>query len=204
MDPALWLLPPIGAFIGWVTNVLAIRMLFHPREPVKIPFTPFSLQGVLPRRQAELADSIGRTVARDLLSLPELLQRLDVASVKAQLAVTVGEHVERKLESGLSKFVPRGWRASLVAYVKDVVDREADELLDHVVEQFGRQAGEQLDVAGLVAEKVKRLRLDQLEELIVSLAGRELRAVIVLGGVLGFLMGIVQMVAVAVLTAFRG
>lgn len=204
MDPALWLLPPIGAFIGWVTNVLAIRMLFHPREPVKIPFTPFSLQGVLPRRQAELADSIGRTVARDLLSLPELLQRLDVASVKAQLAVTVGELVERKLESGLSKFVPRGWRASLVAYVKDVVDREADELLDHVVEQFGRQAGEQLDVAGLVAEKVKRLRLDQLEELIVSLAGRELRAVIVLGGVLGFLMGIVQMVAVAVLTAFRG
>lgn len=204
MDPALWLLPPIGAFIGWVTNVLAIRMLFHPREPVKIPFTPFSLQGVLPRRQAELADSIGRTVARDLLSLPELLQRLDVASVKAQLAVTVGEHVERKLESGLSKFVPRGWRASLVAYVKDVVDREADELLDHVVEQFGRQAGEQLDVAGLVAEKVKRLRLDQLEELIVSLAGRELRAVIVLGGVLGLLMGIVQMVAVAVLTAFRG
>ncbi len=55
MDPALWLLPFIGAFIGWATNVIAIRMLFRPHRPVRVPMTPLILQGVLPRRHADLS-----------------------------------------------------------------------------------------------------------------------------------------------------
>jgi F0F1-type ATP synthase assembly protein I len=70
-----WLIPPLaGAFIGFLTNVLAIRMLFRPLKAVRIfgirlPFTP----GVLPRERCKLADSIGRMVERELLT-PEILR----------------------------------------------------------------------------------------------------------------------------------
>lgn len=198
MNAALWLLPPLGAFIGFVTNVIAIRMLFYPREPVNIPFTPWTVQGVLPRRHAELAAGIGRTVARDLLSVPELLERLDVTEVKEELAASVGDYVERRLEGGLSKFLPSGWRESVVSYLKSLVAREADALLDDIVDEFSRRAGDRLDVEGLVTEKVMQLPPDELEALIVRLAGRELRTVVALGGVFGFVVGVLQAAVVAV------
>lgn len=65
-----WVLPVfLGAFIGYLTNSVAIRMLFRPVRPVhvlglRVPFTP----GVIPRRREELAQSIGRMVSRDLLT----------------------------------------------------------------------------------------------------------------------------------------
>ena len=62
--------PLIGAAIGWFTNFLAIKMLFHPREPIGPPGT--RLQGLLPRRRMDLADKIGETVAVEILSAGEL------------------------------------------------------------------------------------------------------------------------------------
>ncbi len=65
-----WVFPVVtGAVIGYVTNAVAIKMLFRPLKEVRmfgvrLPFTP----GVLPRRRHELSRSIGDMVARDLLS----------------------------------------------------------------------------------------------------------------------------------------
>jgi uncharacterized membrane protein YheB (UPF0754 family) len=70
-----WIVPPLaGAFIGFLTNVLAVKMLFRPLKPVRIfgirlPFTP----GILPKERHKLADSIGRMVEQELLT-PEILR----------------------------------------------------------------------------------------------------------------------------------
>ena len=62
-----WLAPPIlGAVIGYVTNRIAIQMLFRPRTEkrilgVHVPFTP----GIIPKNRNELAKSIARAVAGD-------------------------------------------------------------------------------------------------------------------------------------------
>jgi uncharacterized membrane protein YheB (UPF0754 family) len=69
-----WLPPLAGAFIGFLTNVLAIRMLFRPLKAIRVfgirlPFTP----GILPRERHRLAESIGRMVERELLT-PEILR----------------------------------------------------------------------------------------------------------------------------------
>jgi len=63
----IYTLPFIAAIIGWFTNFLAVKMLFYPREKIKILF--FELQGVFPKRQELLAVRIGKLVADDLLSV---------------------------------------------------------------------------------------------------------------------------------------
>ena len=74
-----WVLPLVwGGLIGYLTNALAIRMLFRPLTRkylfgIPVPLTP----GIIPRRRGELARSIGRMVARDLLSAETLRERLD-------------------------------------------------------------------------------------------------------------------------------
>ena len=55
--------PIIGAIIGYITNFIAVKMLFHPYKPIKIfgftlPFTP----GIIPKRKPKLAKAISRAV----------------------------------------------------------------------------------------------------------------------------------------------
>ena len=68
--------PIIGAIIGYVTNWIAVKMLFRPRKEVRVfgkrlPFTP----GVIPRGQARLAKAVGNVVETQLLKL-KLIQLL--------------------------------------------------------------------------------------------------------------------------------
>ena len=51
---------------GWVTNWVAIKMLFHPRKPMKI--LGFTIQGVFPPNQQKIAETLGQIVGKELLT----------------------------------------------------------------------------------------------------------------------------------------
>ena len=64
--------------IGGVTNVIAIRMLFHPFKPyyifkMRIPFTP----GLIPKRREEIATKIGQVIEEHLITESVILQKLN-------------------------------------------------------------------------------------------------------------------------------
>lgn len=92
-----WALPPLlGAIIGYATNSIAIRMLFRPLRRwrllgMPIPFTP----GVIPRRRGELAQSIGRMVARELLTEEVFRARLSQPNVRRMLQGGIVELIDR-------------------------------------------------------------------------------------------------------------
>lgn len=77
-DLVAWIAPPVvGAIIGYVTNDIAIKMLFRPLAEkrifgIRIPFTP----GILPRQRHQLADNIGRMVARELITEDIIRERV--------------------------------------------------------------------------------------------------------------------------------
>ena len=69
--------PLIGAVIGYITNYLAVKMLFHPREEIRIggfrlPFTP----GVIPKGKARLARAAGRAVGSTMLTKEDMNKHL--------------------------------------------------------------------------------------------------------------------------------
>lgn len=76
----------IGAFIGGLTNYLAIKMLFHPHQPKyigkwRVPFTP----GVIPKRRDQLAKQLGQLVVNHLLTVESLQLKLQDPVLKQQL-----------------------------------------------------------------------------------------------------------------------
>ncbi|MFW5685956.1 MAG: DUF445 domain-containing protein, partial [Spirochaetota bacterium] len=79
LDLVPYVVPPlVGAVIGYVTNALAIRMLFRPLTEkrvfgIRIPLTP----GIIPRQRSQLAHSIARMVSTKLLTEDVLLSRLN-------------------------------------------------------------------------------------------------------------------------------
>lgn len=85
--------PIVGGIIGYITNDLAIKMLFHPRRAVyigkfHIPFTP----GLIPQQKKRVAASIGRVISKQLLNAatlqetllsPEILERIRAGVISA-------------------------------------------------------------------------------------------------------------------------
>lgn len=73
----------IGAIIGYCTNYIAIKMLFHPRKEIrvggwKLPFTP----GVIPKNQPRIAKAVGNAVGEKLFTTDDLMEELQNGTIK--------------------------------------------------------------------------------------------------------------------------
>ncbi|MBY6181478.1 DUF445 domain-containing protein [Staphylococcus haemolyticus] len=73
----------VGAVIGGITNVIAIRMLFHPFKPyyifkMRIPFTP----GLIPKRREEIATKIGQVIEEHLITESVIYQKLNEPNIR--------------------------------------------------------------------------------------------------------------------------
>lgn len=184
-------IPVIAALIGWFTNLLALKLLFRPYKPWRIPLTPWSIQGVIPRRQAELARSIGEVVKRELLAKEDLLQSLNNPETRDEVAVTLAEKLADRIGEKLA-IVPLAVRQPLELGLKKLVLAEIQRLYDSSLESMWENLEKKVDIAGIVEKKVASLDLEEFEKLIVGLAGRELGYIVYFGAVLGFLIGLLQ------------
>jgi uncharacterized membrane protein YheB (UPF0754 family) len=93
----IWLIPPLaGAVIGYITNAVAIKMLFRPLAEIRflglrLPFTP----GILPRQRHKLAENIGAIVERQLLT-PEIVSaRLQQEDVREKMKTLIAGYTEQ-------------------------------------------------------------------------------------------------------------
>ena len=70
----LILTPFITAGIGWLTNWVAIQMLFHPRKSIRVLF--WHWQGLIPRRQKQLAAESAEIIEREILQQHMVLHEI--------------------------------------------------------------------------------------------------------------------------------
>lgn len=82
--------PVIGALIGYLTNFIAVKMLFYPRKEIRVfgrrlPLTP----GAIPRGRARLATAIGAVVENNLLTREDVETRLLSEDTEQKIADTV-------------------------------------------------------------------------------------------------------------------
>ena len=86
----------IGAIIGGVTNVIAIRMLFHPYKAhyifnMRIPFTP----GLIPKRRDEIATKIGQVIEEHLITETLIHNKLNETKTKETINELVKEQIAK-------------------------------------------------------------------------------------------------------------
>ncbi len=97
-------IPIISAFIGYITNVVAIKLLFWPREPVNCWL--FQLYGLLPKRRVDIASSIGGIVEEQLLSLNDIFEKIDTPEVRETLVNRIMEIIRTRVSSAVPCFFP--------------------------------------------------------------------------------------------------
>jgi len=190
--------PLLGGAIGWGTNYLAIKFLFWPRRPLKVG--PLVFQGVIPRRRRALARAIGDVVATELLSREQIAAALSAPEIRAKAAELAGQAVARRvlMLPVLSPF-SRSMREKVGEMVAGAVGREVAKILADGGQDWTGRVLAAVDLAALVTERLEAMEWDALEAMVYSVAGRELKVIEWMGGVLGALVGLGQALVVLLL-----
>ncbi len=181
-----------GGLIGYITNVLAVKMLFRPLKPFRIPLIGWEIQGLIPKRQGDIAISIGKTVEEELISVEEIMDKMIEDMDKTALIAMAKTKIMQLAESNMPPMVPSIFRGAIMKYVGDAIDQNAEQVMNELSEKIVHQATEKVQIADMVAEKIADFDVMQLEEIIFSISKKELKHIEVLGGVLGVIIGLFQ------------
>jgi len=197
-----WLLtiPVISGFIGWVTNWVAIKMLFHPRNPVNV--LGMTIHGIFPKRQKQFAEKLGKLVSNELLSFSEIEQKIINPSNLKKMMPLVEAHVDDFLRHKLKDVFPvisMFIGDKTINELKGFFMTELEALFPILMQRYMKNLQEELDLEQIVIEKVSGFSSDKLEEILMGIMSKEFRFVEILGGVLGFLIGLIQ-VAITIFT----
>jgi uncharacterized membrane protein YheB (UPF0754 family) len=187
------LIPLISAFIGWFTNWIAIKMLFHPREPKKILGITF--HGIFPKRQQQFAEKLGKLVSQELLSFTDIESKIIDPANLDKIMPMVDNHIDHFLRVKLADTMPMismfiGEKT--INQLKDVFLTEMRELFPQIMGNYMGTLKEQLDLEQIVVDKVASFSSDKLESILNQIMSKEFKFVEIIGGVLGFIIGLVE------------
>jgi len=188
----LSILAIVGGIIGWVTNIMAIKLIFRPLKPFNIPMTNIKIQGLIPKRQAELAKSIGQIVESELVSIEEIIAKFLHEQNKSEILVKVRGKIKKVVEQKLPFIIPSTFKVLILNYIDEVIDQEAEIILNELAEIIIHKAATEIKIAQIIEEKIINFELDRLEIIIIAIAKKELKHIELLGGLIGFLIGILQ------------
>ena len=192
----MWIVfPLIGGVIGWVTNFVAIKMLFYPRNPVNLGL--FKIQGVFPKRQKMFAARISKVVGEELLHIDEIKDAIKKPENLTEVYGMIDDKVEVFLKTKLGQAMPllaMFINDKSIAAIKDVLTEEVKNMLPEAIDKFADNLGNHFDIQQVVFDKVSAFPVEKLEDVLMGILQKELKFIEVVGAVLGALIGVVQVV----------
>lgn len=154
--------PVIGAIIGYITNWLAVKMLFRPLKPVKIgkfklPFTP----GLIPKSKPRLAKALGSTISTNLLNNEDFAHAL--------LSEDILNSIKEKIENYLSS--DSSIKDSIVSYSSL---ETYENLLQYSSDKISTVALNKLvdkNIGSIVSEQIQKVASEKMKGSLIGLFG---------------------------------
>ena len=183
----------ISGAIGWITNWVAIKMLFRPHK--EINFGLFKIQGLIPKRRAEIGSGIANIIQNELISVKDVISNIDREEFSKRLNALIDEVLDKNLKKKVKEKFPFLQMFFTDKIAKDVGNTIKDIIMgnqEKIFEIFSNYAEENIDFEVIISDKISNFSLDKLEEIITFLAKKELKHIEVIGAILGMLFGAVQ------------
>ena len=192
-----FLLVFIGAMIGWVTNFIAIKMLFRPYKEVNFIF--FKIQGLLPKRRNEIGNSIAEVVNNELVSVKDIISKISPEDIEENIGLIVDRILESRLKEEIVKNFPMAaffLSDSMLEKIKHIIKQSILDHKEEMINVFAEYLENKVDIKSIIVEKVNGFSLEKIEEIIIILAKKELKHIEYIGAVLGGIIGLVQFAVV--------
>ena len=166
MNYSLIIRPLIGAGIGYVTNWIAVKMMFRPLYPIKIgkftlPFTP----GIIPKNKDRIAKSIGNAINDELLTEDTIVETLLSDEIKNKIK----ENIDNSIKSQENNF--HTFEDVVVSYIDkgnyDKIKKNIEDKLSEIVFENIKNA----ELGSLVANKIESVAKDVKKNSMLGLFG---------------------------------
>ena len=211
-----------GGLIGYVTNWVAIKLLFWPKKPI------WFLQGAVPKNKVSIAKNIAVTSTEHLFSadeiasvinqkltpekfkqilldlLPGLAANIDSEATKEEIRKIITAKLREMpgMDSSIAGGIARGAVQSIV--VTDIVEKNKEHLVSFLTDKIYPVIADRAtdiikttisaeEIQNIIIKNVMAMDEDEIERTIRSVSNRELTLIEWSGGVLGVLIGFIQM-----------
>ena len=181
----------IGGLIGYITNVIAIKLIFRPINPIKIPILNIEIIGMIPKRKTEIATNIAKVVEEQFISVDEITDNIITEQDKQHIIDYIKVIVKLILSEKMT-LIPSTIRNLVQNYVSEIIEDEIREGIDELSEEMIIKTKNRINIKEIIENKINELDLYELETIILQIVKNELRHIEVLGLILGFFIGIVQ------------
>lgn len=191
---ALWQLPVGGLVVGYLTNILALRMIFTPAEPKYIG--GLKVQGLFIKRQKEVSKAYAKIIADNIMTMPNIFDAMFEGTASDRLIEIVKDHVEESVDvtAGLSSALIRITSGSdSFDRIKEIACRRfTDEIPEHIhlIFDYAKQA---LDIEHTLHHKMASLPPDDFVGFLRPVFQEDEWKLVLVGAILGMVAGLLQL-----------
>lgn len=193
----------VGTLIGWFTNYLAIKLLFRPYKEMNFLF--FKIQGLIPKRRAEISLNIADVVEKELISVDDIAEKIEEIDISdgvidRLLDKVIGEKLQKNIldKNPLLKMIIND---SVIQKIKSYFKKSILENKEEIVEEIIKIAKEKINFREIILDKMENFSLQEIEEIILRISKNELKHIEIIGGVLGGIIAVFQFLLMLALKA---
>lgn len=186
-------IPITSALVGWLTNVVAIKMTFYPIHFIGIK--PFGWQGIIPSKAAKMSSISVDLWTSKLINVKELFAKINPKKVAKEMLPEFDRISKEIMDEIMHEQAPEIWSrvpesVKKLAYSR--ISKDLPEIVTEMMTDIKDNIDEMFDIKDMV---IKRLTKDKglLNDMFLQVGDEEFKFIERSGFTFGFLFGIVQM-----------
>jgi uncharacterized membrane protein YheB (UPF0754 family) len=187
------IMPAFGLIVGWFTDWLALKMIFNPKEPIRV--FGYEIQGLFLKRRREVAADYGKLIADEIITPRKVIEAVLRGPLSDRVFAMVRKQVQASLDrnTGLAKpLVVFSVGTSRYQDMKRSITAKVMQRLPETMTYLEDYARDTMDIRNVLVAKMQDLDELQFEALIRPAFEQDEWILITVGAILGFVMGELQ------------
>mmetsp|Transcript_14777 Transcript_14777/g.41835 ORF Transcript_14777/g.41835 Transcript_14777/m.41835 type:complete len:416 (+) Transcript_14777:274-1521(+) len=196
--PASWILPVAGFLVGWVTNWIALKIIFEPLEPKY--FLCWTIHGIFLKRQAEVSETFARVICTEILHVRAMWDAIFTGPLHKNFFAMLRAHTlvfTDKMTAEIKPLAIAGMgSADKFNQMKESIAQKVLEKLPDVIDASYEYTQQALDMEATIRTKMSAISSAEFEGVLHPAFQEDEIQLIALGGVLGAIVGVLQLVTI--------
>ena len=184
----------LSCFTGWFAIWVTLKLLFRPHKPIKI--AGFKMQGIIPANQQMIAQKIGRLVSTQLFSFAALQEKVADPENFNKLKPEIETHIDSFLRVRLKETLPMVSMligSKTINQLKSAFMVELESLFPVLMKSYLTTLEKDINIEEQVTQKIAGFSISKTEDLIYKSANAPLIKMQLLGALIGFVTGLIQL-----------
>lgn len=191
-----WVLPVFGFLVGWVTNFLALKVIFSPLNPIPMFGGRFVLQGIFLKRQVEVSEIFSRVVMTEILTIDKIWKSIFTGPLSHNFFAMLRAHTLVFVDKLIHEIQPLAIAAlggAEFARMKESIAKNVMDSLPLIIDHSFEYTQRALDMEETVKNRMQELPPAEFEGVLHPAFQEDEIQLVALGGVLGALVGVLQL-----------